>query len=96
MRKTTLDVVITTQFKKDYKLAIKRNLKIGLLENVVTTLAMGEALPEKNKDHALTGDWVGHRECDILPDWLLVYRVENDVLVLTLARTGTHRDLFGK
>lgn len=51
---------------------------------------------EKNKDHALSGNWVGHRECHILPDWLLIYRIEDDVLVLTLARTGTHSDLFGK
>ena len=59
-------------------------------------LAMGEKLPEKNKDHALTGNWVGHRECHILPDWLLIYRIEDEVLVLTLARTGSHSDLFGK
>lgn len=57
---------------------------------------MGEPPPEKNKDHALSGNWAGHRECHILPDWLLVYRIENVVLVLTLARTGTHSDLFGK
>lgn len=86
----------TTQFKKDYKLAMKRGLKIELLEEIITSLAMGEPLPVKNKDHALTGNWSGHRECHILPDWLLIYRVENDVLVLTLARTGTHSDLFGK
>lgn len=49
-----------------------------------------------NRDHALTGNWSGHRECHIQPDWLLVYRIEDDVLVLTLARTGTHSDLFGK
>ena len=59
-------------------------------------LAMGETLPDKHKDHALTGNWVGHRECHILPDWLLIYRIEDEVLVLTLARTGTHSDLFGK
>ena len=52
--------------------------------------------PDKNRDHDLSGDWAGHRECHILPDWLLVYRIEDDVLVLTLARTGTHSDLFGK
>ena len=74
----------------------KRGLKIKLLEDVIAALAMGEALPEKNKDHALTGDWVGHRECHIQPDWLLVYRIEDDVLVLTLSRTGSHSDLFGK
>ncbi len=96
MRKTKLSVVTTTAFKKDYKLAIKRGLKISLLEDIVASLAMGEPLPEKNKDHALTGNWTGHRECHILPDWLLIYRIEDDVLVLTLARTGTHSDLFGK
>lgn len=75
---------------------MKRGLKMNLLEDVVALLAMGKALPEKNKDHALTGDWVGHRECHILPEWLLVYRVENNVLVLTLSRTGAHSDLFSK
>ena len=96
MKKTKLTVKFTTQFRKDYKLAMKRGLRIALLEEVVERLAMGESLPEKNRDHALTGDWVGHRECHIQPDWLLVYRIEDDVLVLTLARTGTHSDLFGK
>lgn len=90
------DIVWTTQFKKDYKLALKRHMDIELLDNIIRKLSCGEMLPEKNRDHALTGDWVGHRECHILPDWLLVYRIEDDVLVLTLARTGTHSDLFGK
>lgn len=93
---TKYTVKITTQFKRDYKLAIKRGLKIELLEQIVASLADGISLPDKNKDHALGGNWSGHRECHILPDWLLVYRVENDVLVLTLACTGTHSDLFGK
>ena len=96
MRKTKYTVKFTTQFRKDYKLAIKRGLKIELLEEVVALLATGTPLPEKNKDHALSGDWAGHRDCHILPDWLLIYRIEDDVLVLTLARTGTHSDLFGK
>ena len=96
MRKTKYTVKTTTLFKKDFKLAMKRGLNVELLENIITLLAMGEPLPAKNKDHALTGNWVGHRECHILPDWLLVYRVEDDVLVLTLARTGTHSDLFNK
>ena len=90
------DIVWTTQFKKDYKLALKRHLDIELLDNIIRRLSRGETLPEKNRDHALTGDWVGHRECHILPDWLLVYRIVDDVLVLTLARTGTQSDLFGK
>ena len=96
MRKTKYTVKPTTQFKKDFKLAMKRGLKIELLEEVIAALAMGEALPEKHKDHALTGNWFGHRECHVLPDWLPIYRIEDGVLVLTLARTGTHSDLFGK
>ncbi len=96
MTETKYIVKPTTQFKKDYKLAVKRGLKIDLLKDIIAALAVGEKLPEKNKDHALTGNWVGHRECHILPDWLLIYRIEDEVLVLTLARTGSHSDLFGK
>ncbi len=90
------DIVWTTQFKKDYKLAIKRHLDIDLLDDIVRALSRGETLPEKNKDHALSGNWEGHRECHIFLDWLLIYRIEDDLLILTLARTGTHSDLFGK
>lgn len=96
MKKTKYTVKSTTQFKKDYKLAMKRGAKIGLLDDVVAALAMAKTLPGKYKDHALTGNWAGHRECHILPDWLLIYRIEDNVLVLTLSRTGTHSDLFGK
>ena len=94
--KKQLDIVWTTQFKKAYKLAMKRHLAMDLLDDIIRKLASGEQLPEKNRDHALTGNWVGHRECHIQPDWLLVYRIENDLLVLTLVRTGTHSNLFGK
>ena len=66
---------------------MKRGLRISLLEDIVSLLALGEPRPDKNKDHALSGDWVGHRECHIQPDWLLVYRVEENVLVLTMVRT---------
>jgi len=86
----------TTQFKKDFKLAKRRNLNLDLLKEIITKLANGEPLEDKHKDHALSGDWAGHRECHILPNWLLIYRIEDDVLVLTLSRTGTHSDLFGK
>lgn len=96
MRRTKYIVKPTSQFRKDYKLAMKRGLKVILLDQVIEKLALGEPLSEKNRDHALTGTWTGHRECHILPDWLLIYRIENEVLVLTLARTGTHSDLFGK
>ncbi len=96
MSKIKYTVKTTSQFKKDYKLAMKRNLNISLLKEVVTLLSMGEKLPEKYRDHALTGNWVGHRECHISPDWLLIYRIENDILVLTLSRTGSHSDLLDK
>ena len=90
------DIVWTAQFKKDYKLAVKRHLDISLLDDVIRMLSRGEKLPEKNKDHSLSGNWAGHRECHILPDWLLLYRVDDDVLVLTLVRNGTHSDVFEK
>lgn len=92
---TKYEIKNTTQFKKDYKLAKRRGLDINLLKGIITKLATGEVLAPKHKDHSLSGDWVGHRECHIQPDWLLVYRYDNDVLVLTLSRTGTHSDLFG-
>lgn len=57
-------------------------------------ISNGEILPEEYKDHALTGNWRGHRECHILPDWLLIYKLQDDVLVLTLSRTGSHSNLF--
>ena len=90
-----LDIVWTSQFKKDYKLAMKRRLDINLLDDIIRKLASGEQLPEKYKDHALTGNWIGHCECHIQPNWLLIYRIESDLLILTLARTGTHSDLAG-
>ena len=96
MRNTKYLVKVTSQFKKDYKLAVKWGLKISLLDEVVTMLSQGESLPEKYRDHALIGNWFGHRECHILPDWLLIYRIENNVLVLTLSRTGSHSDLLDK
>ena len=96
MRETKYTVKTTAQFKKDFKLAMKRGLRIELLEDAIAVLAMGGMLPDRNRDHALTGDWVGHRECHILPGRLLVYRIEDEILVLTLTRTGTHSDLFGR
>ena len=86
----------TKQFKKDYKQAIKRKLDIELLDNVIRKLAAGIELDEKHRDHAMTGNWTGHRECHILPNWLLIYKTDDDVLILTLSRTGSHSDLLGK
>ena len=88
------EIVWTTRFKKDYKLAMKRKLNIDLLDDIIRALSKGEELPEKCKDHALTGDWMGHRECHIQPDWLLIYEVKENELLLILTRTGTHSDLF--
>ena len=82
------------RFKKDLKLAARRGLPLDELNTVVDWLAAGQALPNRNRDHALTGDYIGFRECHIRPDWLLVYRVDGDALELFLFRTGTHSDLF--
>ena len=91
---TRYEIKNTTQCKKDYKLARRRGLNMDLLKDVVTRLANGEPLDPRHKDHPLSGEWSGHRECHIQPDWLLIYRYENDILVLALTRTGTHSDLF--
>lgn len=82
----------TAIFRKDLKRAKKRGLDISLLQEVVRVLQYGEELSEKYKDHALTGQWKGHRECHIQPDWLLIYRIVEDTLILSLVRTGTHSD----
>ena len=84
----------TSQFRKDYKLMEKQNVDITLLDEIIMKLAKGEVLPRHNHDHALTGNWVGHRCCHILPDWVLIYRTYKDVLVLSLTRTGSHSNLF--
>lgn len=89
-----LQVSFTSQFKKDYKLCKKRGYNMELIQSVIDILAIPEALPEKNRDHDLTGNYANKRECHILSDWLLVYRIEGSELVLY--RTGTHSDLFGK
>jgi mRNA interferase YafQ len=87
-------VKFTNKFKKNYKLMIKRGKDISLLDSVVNTLMSGKQLSEKYGDYELTITWKGYRECHIEPDWLLIYYVENDVLVLTLVDTGSHSDLF--
>ena len=87
-------IVQTGTFKKDLKIAIKRGYNIDLLGFVVDTLAAGELLPEKYKDHNLIGNYKGCRECHITPDWLLIYEVSDSEVILYLTRTGTHSDLF--
>ena len=81
-------------FKKDFKRIINRGYNIRLLEDVIEILASGQMLPEKYKDHNLTGNYYDCRECHITPDWLLIYKINNNELILYLTRTGTHSDLF--
>ncbi len=88
------EVKFTTTYKKSYKLMKKRGLDVSELDEVIDILRQGKKLDEKYRDHALTGNYAGFRECHIKPDWLLVYLLENDILTLTLVDTGTHSDIF--
>lgn len=89
-----LAITRSNRFVKDLKLAIKRGFNIQELDKVVTSLANNEVLDSKYKDHALLGKYSDFRECHIEPDWLLIYRIDDDELTLFLFRTGTHSDLF--
>ena len=86
----------TGQFRKDEKLARKRGLDISLLKSVIRTLLEEKPLDPKYKDHPLAGNYIGFRECHILPNWLLIYAIDKGRLILTASRTGTHSDLFDK
>lgn len=89
-----LDVRYSSSFKKDFKICAKRGYSLLLLQAAIDTLRIPEPLPDKNRDHQLTGNFSGYRECHIGPDWLLIYRQTDNEL--QLFRTGTHSDLFGK
>lgn len=89
-----LKLVTTTKFRKDYKRAKKRGYDLSLLENVLDTLLREEKLADRYRDHALTGNYTGFRECHIQSDWLLIYAISESELILTASRTGTHSDLF--
>ena len=82
----------TSQFKKDFKKAIKSGRQIDLLIEIIEKLAQKESLPPKNRDHNLSGNYANFRECHIQPDWLLIYKYDQETLYLT--RTGSHGDLF--
>ena len=84
----------TTAYKKDYKRAKKRGLDMSLLDAIVEKLRNGEELPEKNHDHPLHGNFEGFRECHIQPDWLLIYKCNNEKLILLLVDTGSHGEMF--
>ncbi len=89
-------IKFTTTFKKDYKLAVKRGLNIDKLKYVIEILSSGNKLDIKYKDHKLINDknYENVRECHIEPDWLLIYKIEDNILTLNLIRTGKHNDLF--
>lgn len=91
-----LKLVTTGTFRKDYKRIKKRGYDISLLETVLEQLLSEKKLEEKYHDHALVGNYAGFRECHILPDWLLIYAINNSELILTASRTGTHSYLFDK
>ena len=90
-----LDVAFTSQFKKDMKRKRKQGADFAKIDETITMLRRGESLPERNRDHALSGTYRGHRECHIEPDWLLIYRLDSNLLVLTAVRTGSHGELLG-
>ena len=95
-KKTKYTVKLTNKFKKDYKIIEKQGKNIKKLLEVIEVLADGEQLDSKYKDHSLIGNYKGYRECHIEPDWLLIYKVMENILILTLSRTGSHSELFKK
>jgi len=89
-----LKLQISTKFRKDYKRIKKRGYNLSLLQDVLDTLCAKESLEPKYRDHALSGSYKGFRECHIQLDWLLIYAIDDDRLILVASRTGTHADLF--
>lgn len=89
-----LDLVFSNRFKRDLKTLAKRGLNFDPLDDVVEKLRMRHPLEKKFRDHPLNGDYAGFRECHIQPDWLLIYRIDEDELFLFLSRSGSHSDLF--
>lgn len=91
-----LKIRYSSQFKKDFKRAKKRGLPLKLLKKIIEQLANQETLEERYRDHSLSGRYASFRECHIQPDWLLIYRINHDVLEFVAQRTGTHSDLFNE
>ena len=90
----TLEIRRSTQFKKDLKKVIKQRKNLELLENIIQALQKLIPLKQKHRDHLLVGEWDGYRECHINPDWLLIYKVDEELQLLRLMRTGSHSELF--
>ncbi|MBR2215328.1 MAG: type II toxin-antitoxin system YafQ family toxin [Selenomonadaceae bacterium] len=89
------EVRFTNRFKRDLKLAKKQGKDLDKLYDVIEQLANGETLDEKYRDHDLKGEYEGSRECHIEPDWLLIYEIQDDTLILMMYRLGSHSELFG-
>ena len=88
------EIVFTSRFRKDVKLAKKQHKDLDAMYQVIEKLANGEKLDVKYRDHDLSGNYAGCRECHIEPDWIMIYEIIDDVLVLSLIRIGSHSDLF--
>ena len=86
---------LTNKFKRDFKKCQRQNKNMQKLRGILELLTEGETLPVNNRDHSLTGNYIQHRECHIEPDWLLIYRINEDESLIELIRTGSHSDLFG-
>ena len=91
-----MKILYTSKFKKDYKRMKRQGRVVAKLTATLNMLAAGDPLPARLRDHELAGDYLGHRECHVAPDWLLIYRIDRDRLILTAVRTGSHSELFGK
>ncbi len=85
----------TNQFKRDMKLCLKQGKDMAKLKAVTHLLLEGKPLPPRNRDHALVGDWKGHRDCHLAPDWVLIYHVDETKKVITYIRMGSHAEIFG-
>ncbi|RDU63210.1 type II toxin-antitoxin system YafQ family toxin [Helicobacter didelphidarum] len=86
-------VDFSTQFKKDYKKIVKQGHK-EMVDSLIEKLANGEILESKYKDHVLQGNYQGYRECHIKPDLLLIYKKNENLLLLTCMRIGSHSEVF--
>ena len=90
------DIFYGSKFKRDLKLAKKRGMDMSKIKAIIDMLKEGIVLPPENRDHNLVGNWAQYRECHITPDWLLIYKKEEKISLITLYRTGTHSELLEK
>lgn len=90
-----LDIIQTSKFEKDFELLVKQGKNMSLLQAVIDILIEEKPLPVKYRDHCLKGKWKNHRECHVQGDWILVYKINQNELTLTLSRTGSHSEILG-